>query len=331
MRWGMKESGGDGSGWGGAGCAVSVAREASEDQHHLIGGESQAGRRAERRGLRFTARLRRARWSGLPAFGHPRSRWCRAESCDTASDRGARETMSRGTVPAASIAHGNRVPWHRLSDQSLRWRILLRLRRFLRPSFRRPLPVFLVPMNSESPAVSIGCGQMMVERRAKTPRHAGPFTVSTAGDSFNGSAGSIRGERVYSRCEADERCGHPPGTGSVVRTTVTGSRNPRDLGSWQPSDMVPAAAPVGRASRPVCVRPADEMAYMRDQEPRPPGYTPPTVSPVRRQPVVQQTGREARPTSVSCDAVRGDRGTRGRRVRSRGRPGGAIRSGDIGG
>jgi hypothetical protein len=27
----------------------------------------------------------------------------------------------------------------------LRWRIFERMRRFLRPSFRRPLPVFLVP------------------------------------------------------------------------------------------------------------------------------------------------------------------------------------------
>jgi hypothetical protein len=27
----------------------------------------------------------------------------------------------------------------------LRWRILARLRRFLRPIFRRPLPVFLTP------------------------------------------------------------------------------------------------------------------------------------------------------------------------------------------
>jgi hypothetical protein len=27
----------------------------------------------------------------------------------------------------------------------LRWRILARMRRFLRPSLRRPLPVFLVP------------------------------------------------------------------------------------------------------------------------------------------------------------------------------------------
>jgi len=27
----------------------------------------------------------------------------------------------------------------------LRWRILARIRRFLRPTFRRPLPVFFVP------------------------------------------------------------------------------------------------------------------------------------------------------------------------------------------
>jgi len=31
------------------------------------------------------------------------------------------------------------------ADYFLRWRILERMRRFLRPSFRRPLPVFFVP------------------------------------------------------------------------------------------------------------------------------------------------------------------------------------------
>ena len=30
-------------------------------------------------------------------------------------------------------------------DYFLRWRILLRMRRFFRPTFRRPLPVFFVP------------------------------------------------------------------------------------------------------------------------------------------------------------------------------------------
>jgi hypothetical protein len=33
-------------------------------------------------------------------------------------------------------------------DHFLRWRILARMRRFLRPSFRRPLPDFLVPKDN---------------------------------------------------------------------------------------------------------------------------------------------------------------------------------------
>lgn len=33
----------------------------------------------------------------------------------------------------------------------LRWRILARIRRFLRPIFRRPLPVFFVPILLDAP------------------------------------------------------------------------------------------------------------------------------------------------------------------------------------
>ncbi len=34
----------------------------------------------------------------------------------------------------------------RIQDYPLRWRILARIRRFFRPSLRRPLPVFLTPI-----------------------------------------------------------------------------------------------------------------------------------------------------------------------------------------
>ena len=37
-------------------------------------------------------------------------------------------------------------PFRQLSDYFLRWRILLRIRRFLRPILRRPLPDFFVPI-----------------------------------------------------------------------------------------------------------------------------------------------------------------------------------------
>lgn len=46
-------------------------------------------------------------------------------------------------------AEGTQTNWR--GDQPLRWRIRLRLRRFLRPSFRRPLPDFFVPIRVSLP------------------------------------------------------------------------------------------------------------------------------------------------------------------------------------
>jgi hypothetical protein len=60
-----------------------------------------------------------------------------------------------------------------------RWRILARIRRFLRPSFRRPFPVFFVPTRS-SP------GRRLFNRNANGMRahcvacHSGPHAVGIA-------------------------------------------------------------------------------------------------------------------------------------------------------
>jgi hypothetical protein len=50
----------------------------------------------------------------------------------------------------------------------LRWRIRARLRRFFRPCFRRPLPVFFTPMTCRTP-LSI-CRVETVDRRRQCPR-----------------------------------------------------------------------------------------------------------------------------------------------------------------
>lgn len=50
------------------------------------------------------------------------------------------------------MASSNRLP-----ADYLRWRILARMRRFLRPIFLRPLPVFFVPMQFNSPSSVNGC------------------------------------------------------------------------------------------------------------------------------------------------------------------------------
>jgi hypothetical protein len=61
------------------------------------------------------------------------------------------ESMRHAAVGLALTAEGHPVGerleggWLEPNDDYLRWRIRARLRRFLRPSLRRPLPDFLTP------------------------------------------------------------------------------------------------------------------------------------------------------------------------------------------
>ena len=118
-----------------------------------------AGRRGgDRRGTgarlgRHAGAARRAGRVRLPRLGHGRTAQL------AAAGRGLRR---RGAVPArcdrstrgqTSGVQSHRWPsrqwpWRRYGSSSayfLRWRIFARIRRFLRPSLRRPLPVRLVP------------------------------------------------------------------------------------------------------------------------------------------------------------------------------------------
>jgi hypothetical protein len=61
-----------------------------------------------------------------------------------APDKGAQYERSRSEQFARRAKQGRRRDAAG-KDYFLRWRILARMRRFLRPSFRRPLPDFLTP------------------------------------------------------------------------------------------------------------------------------------------------------------------------------------------
>ena len=59
-------------------------------------------------------------------------------------------------VPATFRSEDQRNDFKRkteLPDYFLRWRILARMRRFLRPIFLRPFPVFLVPTQALSASI----------------------------------------------------------------------------------------------------------------------------------------------------------------------------------
>ena len=57
----------------------------------------------------------------------------------------------RGGCPQSGSVGWGMVRAHRhAKNYFLRWRILARIFRFLRPTFRRPLPVFFVPTDSYS-------------------------------------------------------------------------------------------------------------------------------------------------------------------------------------
>ena len=87
------------------------------------------------------------------------------------------------------------------SPNYLRWRILLRIFRFFRPSLRRPLPVFLTPIPRTLPSFS----PKKCRDRSPEPR-------------------TIAGPRVSFKEELPVQVGSPPEFLLVPKSTVAGNR-----------------------------------------------------------------------------------------------------------
>ena len=143
----------------------------------------------------------------------------------------------------------------------MRWRIRARFRRFFRPSFRRPFPVFLTPIRSLL---------LRAQRPKLVQAENEPRTVSSPPDSINGrDEGIFRFRRSLHRCWLIKTCACEAALRSTpdprVRTVDAGAGQGSGTRPQSESRIPLSPLPVSRTAPRVSNRQNQDKIWILDQ------------------------------------------------------------------